>query len=128
VAVVSDLKKKTGLDVVEINGLPFNKTARGIDNGPLEFLNLGLNAEYVVSTSFHGVVFSIVFEKQFYSLGMGNNSSRVKSILDALGIKDRLISDGNSIDMENKIDYHEVNIKLNILRQKSIEFLRQNIL
>lgn len=128
VAVVSDLKKKTGLDVIEINGLPFNKTARGIDNGPLEFLNLIQHAAYVVSTSFHGVVFSIVFKKQFYSLGMGNNSTRVKSVLDALGIKDRLIPGGHSVDVESKIDYDAVDPKLNSLRQKSIEYLLNNIL
>lgn len=129
---VSELAKKTGLDIVEINNgklpLVFNKAARGIANGPLEFLDLIQNAEYVVSISFHGVAFSIIFEKQFYAFSVGNNAARAQSLLGALGIKDRLITDGDPIDIENRINYREVTSKLNLQRKQSIEFLRSAML
>ncbi|MCB9807067.1 hypothetical protein H6768_04235 [Candidatus Peribacteria bacterium] len=54
-------------------------------------MNLIYNANYVVSTSFHGTAFSILFEKQFYSAGMDDNSSRAKSLLDLFGIPERYI-------------------------------------
>ncbi|MDR0920707.1 MAG: polysaccharide pyruvyl transferase family protein, partial [Oscillospiraceae bacterium] len=40
--------------------------------GPIEFLNLIKNAKYVLSNSFHGTCFSIIFEKQFYTFPVDN--------------------------------------------------------
>ncbi|WP_051160121.1 polysaccharide pyruvyl transferase family protein, partial [Cyclobacterium qasimii] len=76
---------KLGCKVIEISGniQPLKYSNRFQQTtGPKEYVNLFKNAEFIVSTSFHGVAFSIVFDKQFYALGMGKNSSRVQSLLD----------------------------------------------
>ena len=61
-------------------------------------------AEYVISNSFHGIAFSIIFEKQFYAVGMGNKASRVLSLLQIAGIEDRYVDVNSLVDLENTID------------------------
>ena len=90
---------------------------------PFDFISLVYNAEYIVSTSFHGVAFSIILEKQFVALGMGVNSGRVASLLDALGISERMIVDRTDIDSIKPIDYHAVNQKLEHVRELSVKYL-----
>lgn len=78
-----------------------------------EFITYIRHAEYVVTTSFHGTAFSIIFEKPFCALGMGNNSSRVSSLLNQLHISQCLIDD-HAEPSAIPINYQTVK---NILRQ-----------
>ena len=79
-------------------------------------------------SEFHGVVFSIIFNKPFWALGnIGRGNTRFDSILSLFGLKDRLI-DINSIDILNhdftkSIDWNYVNEKLAKERIKSIDFI-----
>ena len=100
----------------------YNQTA-----SPLEFLSLIVNAEFVVSTSFHGVAFSIIFEKQFYALGMGNNSGRVKDLLVSLNLQDRYIDNVEDANFSSHIDYASVNELMKPLKENSINFLKESI-
>lgn len=86
-----------------------------------EFLSLVNNAEVIVGNSFHGVVFSVIFEKEFYAVGMGDFSQRVVSLLSALGIPERYIKDENSLP--GQIDYRLVGKRLEQLRSSSREYL-----
>jgi hypothetical protein len=99
------------------------------DKTPYEFLGLIKNAAFVLTDSFHGVTFSInfnvpffVFDRQ-YRLGF-NESSRVSSILNILGLENRWIKTGIEISENTlKIDFNECNLKLESERFKSREFL-----
>src|SRR5690606_2345615 len=79
---------------------------------PEAFLSLISRAEFIVTTSFHGTAFSIIFNKQFLALGMGNNSQRTKTLLGLLGIENRYIDDIETGTRTNKIDYRDVNNRL----------------
>lgn len=96
-----------GLKLIEINGFEtFSghfKSGLIQSAGPLDFLKLIYDAEYIVSTSFHGVVFSILFEKNFYACGMGNHVARVASLLEILELNERLV-DSSSVEINN-VDY-----------------------
>jgi len=94
---------------------------------PYKFLELIANAEAVVSTSFHGVAFSIIFEKQFYALGMGKNSKRVETLLDSIGIKQQLNDDISQFDLDKSIDYVKVNNLLNKKIEASKNYIRECI-
>lgn len=129
IKIVNDLSQKTGLKVIH-----FNKFNPGYNNvlknayteGPLEFVNYIKNAEYVVATSFHATVFSIIFNKKFFIIPHKKTGSRVTNLLDKLGIKGRTF---NSFNEFKKIDYNfdtnweEVNNKLDIERENSINWL-----
>ncbi len=103
------------------------------DVGPAEFLGLIKNAEMVVTDSFHGCVFSIIYGKKFWALkkhkdsDQRNMDSRLYTLFDSLGLRDRLIVDekvGYSADfLHRDIDYSAVEEKLNTLRKDSSDFL-----
>ena len=62
---------------------------------PDEFVGLFQEATYVVSTSFHGTVFSILFHKPFLCFGFNFGKSRFHSLLDMVGLQDRLVNVAN---------------------------------
>jgi hypothetical protein len=94
------------------------------NESPFEFLSLIKNAEIVVSTSFHGAAFSLIFEKQFYTVGMGNNSGRIMTLLSSLEIGNRYLLSIEDANIQEVIDYNSINKKLNEIRENSIVFLK----
>jgi len=119
--------------IVEIPGTRPNPLLIGSrykqTESPFGFLSLIYYADMVVSTSFHGVAFSVLFEKEFYCIGLGNNSDRVVSLLNSLGIDNRYLDsiEDYNIDMHKKIDYKLVKAKLNPLVNDSQSFIINNI-
>lgn len=71
-------------------------------SSPLQFLHALRDAEFVVATSFHGTAFSIIFEKNFYVMGLGKNADRVISLLNTLGLENRYLL--NPSDTEERVD------------------------
>lgn len=85
----------------------------------------------VVTPSFHGMAFSLIYNRQFIVIQNAkgqNRSSRITGLLDALGLSDRYftsISEAyRSKIWEKPIDYREVNARLAELRDSSWEYLR----
>ncbi len=76
------------------------------DADPMEMLNLIANASYVFTSSYHGLVFSLLFCRQVYC-AFTRNSVRAESLLDVLGIPERLLSRDAGIP-DGKIDYGKV--------------------
>ena len=125
--VVADkVAKDLNCEVVEISSmvLPWRFGKDLIQTAdPFEFLYAIANAEFVISSSFHGTAFSVIFEKQFYSIGMQNNSGRVASLLSILGIPERMISQAAQVNTEDKIDYCIVKSPLQNYIKTSEDFL-----
>lgn len=88
-----------------------------------DFLSLIENAEFVVSNSFHGVALSIILGKQFYAVGMGKRSDRVESLLNALEISDRYLSNGER--PAGEIDYKAVEDRLARYAERSKAYLKE---
>lgn len=97
----------------------------------VEWLSLIYNSTFVITDSFHGMVFSIVFRKQFLVIGNINRGlSRFSSLLEILGLTDRLITGENMFDyaiLNNKIDYQNVNSILEEEIEKSNSFLIKSL-
>ena len=85
------------------------------------------DAKFVLTDSFHGMVFSIIFEKPFLViLNKQRGATRFLSLLSSLGLENRLIEsvEDFNIDLLNKdIDYETIRKKLFVLVDKSKEFL-----
>lgn len=120
------LSKDTGLPIIEISKSTtlHRPNTHLVKDASLErFLQLIDGAEYVVSSSFHGVAMSIIFEKQVFAVGMGAKSNRVVSLLEAAGIKERYIeSSPNQISL-SQIDYDMVRIRIQDDIKKSKGYL-----
>ena len=97
---------------------------RGIT--PSEFLSYIKNAFCVICNSFHATVFSILYEKKFVTYGFKNRNTRVKELLNILGLSDRSISNDEEIvsKMEHIIHYNDVREKINNLKLIGKEYLK----
>ena len=70
------------------------------DIGVEEWLGYILHADYVVTNSFHGTVFSILFNKDFYSEvsnKVNPSTNRLLSLLNAFNMNSHIINDNNDI-------------------------------
>lgn len=122
---VRKLQKETGYKVIVIN--PYaRKYVDGDriirDAGPLEFLNLYKNAAYVITTSFHGTCFSILFQKPFAALIRRTGEIRITNLLNLLDMQERIISDVNDLSI-GPISFDRANDILAAERKKSVEYL-----
>ena len=92
---------------------------------PFQFLSLINNAEYVITSSYHALVFSILFEKKFFSILYGDgDDSRACNLLHILGLSQHGIMYDEHIDECKKWNYNEANDKLEDLRMISSDFLK----
>lgn len=108
-----------------------DKKRHGIFYKVEEWLSAIKNAEFVITDSFHGMVFSIVFNKQFLVIGNSSRGlSRFHSLLSALGLECRFVDESQNglvLDeiLENKIDYKGVNDRIDAMRDLSVCFLNR---
>lgn len=105
------------------------------DTSPKEFISFIKNAELVITDSFHGTAFSIVFEKKFFSIAKLNENGekirdeRICGILNRLDIEDRFISEieADNVSLSDEIDYTTVNKKRDELIKQSLDYLKSAI-
>lgn len=98
--------------------------------GPIEFIDLVKNAKFVISDSFHGTAFSIIFEKNFISVSNEVGGTRIKDLLERLNLSNRVIKNLDEINQqyEFEINYIIVNEILKLEKNKSVNFLKECIL
>lgn len=91
---------------------------------PQRFLNLMLQADFVIVSSFHGIAFSISMNKQFISICPDKFNSRIYSLLETLGITHRIKKESDSpLEELELINYAEINELLSKERDKSQDFI-----
>lgn len=97
------------------------------DAGVEDFLSYIQNADAVITNSFHGTVFSILFRKQFISVKLSGTSSRVENLLELTGLTDRYIENEDELmqALLKPIDYSDAMEKLRIEREKSLQYLHR---
>ena len=94
---------------------------------PEKFISLFNNADFTIVSSFHGTLFSLIFEKEFLSVAPEKYNSRIKSLLEQLNLKERIISEKMAIDDINfsKINYDAVMKKIAVSKEISFNFLNK---
>ena len=93
-------------------------------DGPAEFLQRIKNAKYVITTSFHCIVFSLIYKKQFIAFDRGNNSIKIPDILETFGIPERLAKGDDVKNIDEQIDFDDIENKINAFREQSMDYLR----
>jgi hypothetical protein len=85
------------------------------------------NAEYVITDSFHGCVFAILFNKPFIAYGnKARGMARFNSLLKMFGLEDRLVvskEEATIAKIKHEIDWDSVNSKLKDYRNISQNYL-----
>lgn len=104
------------------------------NTAPEDFVSMIRYADFVVTDSFHGTAFSLIFEKKFVAINERiedkmKNDERILSILQRIGLEDRYLTLEKLSEMEEikDIDYKEVDYKKKELCEESRVWLRDNI-
>lgn len=125
---VSKISEEKGIDIVylHLNNIFSGNNVHNVYGCKVgEFLWYMRNAKYVVSNSFHATVFSIIYHKRFCTFKTEKSYSRMVGLLNALGLENRIYNQGFII--ENNINYDEVMLRLETLREPSMSFLINSI-
>ena len=131
VPYIRRLAEETGLPVVQLCGMRrsvFPRAKQVLDAGPAEFLGWFQNASYVCTNSFHGTVFSVQFQKPFFTAVAPSEmaepeSSRTFSLLSRLGLTERIVGKGDSAAWDDPVDWAAAQSCLEEARQESLRYL-----
>ena len=137
--LVKAISKKYNLPVIAFNSKNYYVKLMQLQHfllpkleNPSTYLQLISNATMVITTSFHGTIFSTIFKKNFWTIkngGMFGEDDRVLTLMENLDLTDRLID----IEFDDNFDYFcEKNFEiydtnLSELRKKSLQFLNESI-
>lgn len=127
--LVDELRKNSALDVVVLSPYSRNKIKgdKVIRNaGPIDFINLFAHAEKVITSSFHGTCFSLLFEKDFYSLIHEEREVRINNLLSRFKLTDRMLTSRSTIpSKEEHVDFSYSREIIELERKHSKKYLSQ---
>ena len=94
---------------------------------PSRFLSFFHKSKYVITDTFHGNAFSIIYKKNFASFGISKN--KVKSLLESFGLSERMCINGSCIESVLSVppSYDVVYTRLEKMRKESKRFLLTSI-
>lgn len=91
---------------------------------PEQFLGFFKHASFVVTTSFHGTAFSLIFSRSFYTLRLNTGAdTRSESLLNSVGLSNRMVDIDDFPHPISEIDYSETNLRKRDLVRRSEAFL-----
>ena len=131
--VVEKIQKLTNWKIISLPAAYLemeNNDYKKVWGGPKEFLSLIRGAALICTDSFHGTMFSINFQRNFFSFCKSSDSeessenSRLYSALNIFGLSNRIIHNMDNLTAEDiSIDYKNVIPILEEQRRYSIEYL-----
>ena len=132
--IIDRISTERHLRVVYLCGAaPWRKVRNAVvidQAGPNEFVYLFKHASFVVTSSFHGVAFSLLFKRQVYGVVESTeDTDRAGSLFRMVGAESNAIPATSTIDsfIESEIDYTAVSPLLEQYKKRSLDFLRESI-
>lgn len=122
-----NLAKQKGWKIIEISLRAENakKHRMFYEAGVEEFLSLVKNAEFVVTNSFHGMIFSVQYRRPFAIFSREQCDTKIAELLELFGLSDRMLVTGDESFAE--INYDEVHERISIARKSSLSFLKAEL-
>lgn len=117
--IAEKIASEMGVKIVRLSAkIDAANSKECLSTSPEEFVGWFKYASFVVCTSFHGSIFSLIFNKPFYSIKLNDGrDSRVKSLLKQVNQPHRLISKINKLSFECPM------CNFNLLRANSVNFV-----
>lgn len=130
-SIIGGIKSMLNTDVLSIddayNGCNYNTTKKDMPKIE-DWLSMIRGCKFLVTDSFHGMCFAIIFKKPFVALcNKERGAARFESMLKLLGLESRLINSLVDYQKMQEIDWDSVYEKLNLLKQKSYTILSDMI-
>ena len=132
IRIARELSKKMGVPVVATKYRNktdyFNPFIKRYDAGPKDFLSLIDNTQAVVTSSFHGTVFSLIYGKPFICID-GLKDGRISTLLKSVGAESNAVSqEDNDINIPAIFNIQFIENTINFERERSKEYLKANLL
>ena len=123
-AYAEEIAARKGLKIVEISLRATNaeKHRMFYEAGVEEFLSLVKHAEYVVTNSFHGMIFAVQYRRPFVIFSRFQCNNKIDEILALFGLSERILVE-RSQTAPDEIDYDAVHERISKARDKSLAFL-----
>ncbi len=129
-AYAEKLAAENGWKIVEISLRATNaeKPNRHMfyEAGVEEFLSLVKHAEFVVTNSFHGMIFSVQYRRPFYVFSREQCDTKITELLELFGLSDRMKTTGDEPEA-HPIDYTDVHTRIAAAREDAVRFLKQSL-
>ena len=129
--IVYDLHTKENFEFKKIFKKAKVIARAAMTDGPCEFLERIISAEYIITNSFHGTAFSLIFEKKFFSYpcyNSGSNTSlRIINILSEFELSRRFECQTIEDMAEEEIDFCKVNNRIAQLQDYAFQYLKEAI-
>lgn len=127
-SIARGIKKATGWKIYAAGGIKAAYADRNFANaGPLEFVRLINDSQFVISNSFHATAFSLILEKNFCVVNRKEGiNERMKSVLADYGLDDHMTS-WLFEKLLTDIDYRSVNIIKEEKVNKSKDWLKRTL-
>lgn len=135
---VQELSRRTGLKICNISTRAdaplISNEALGEKIGPMEFLSLLKNSCYVVTNSFHGMVFASLYHKPFTAFQRQANDFRQLNLVRLLNMENRLLSCKNCSFVGTDLDpfaiepdWKQADVARRAAAARSIDFLKRSL-
>lgn len=95
--------------------------------GPAEFVQIIKNADYVITNSFHCIVFSIMFKKPFVAFMRTRQSLKITNVLEYYGLQSRAVFGKTKFNIDEQINWEDVHKKWDNIRNSSIKYLSDSL-
>lgn len=123
------LAAENGWKIVEIS-LRATNAEKGhrmfYEAGVEEFLSLVKHAEYVVTNSFHGMIFTVQYRRPLCVFSREQCDSKITELIELFGLKDHMLVTGEE-KFSHEINYDLVHARISVARDESIRFLKNEI-
>ena len=122
------LAEQNGWKVVDISLRAENadRHRMAYDAGVEEFLSLVKNSEFVVTNSFHSIIFATLFRRPFVAFSRDYGDSKIAELLQLFGLSERLLVNGDE-PLSDTIDFETVHRRIAPHRVGSFNFLKQEL-
>lgn len=123
---IADFASSHNLEIVDLRAQTGNIREIKVIEPVEKWLSVLYYADYVITDSFHGMVFSLIFNKQFVVYGnVRTGLSRIEHLLGLLEIKDRLVAAQVNVNdvFNTPIDWNALNNRIGEKREASLSFL-----
>lgn len=133
--IIDVVSEKSGYDFFLVNNPNTEKEHKSAKDRVVpsieSWINGFMNAEFVLTDSFHGTVFSILFNIPFIVYGNKDRGlSRFYSLLEMFGLQERLIETKEQLTdklIQQRIDWDKINKIIERQREYSLSFLKNNL-
>ncbi len=122
-----EISSKFGLPLIVLSADARARNSKECHSAsPQEFIGWIQNADLVITSSFHALAFSIIFQKDFYAINLNKGKDeRLNSILSLFGLEERLV---DNVNMCKVMKPHYNTEAMNLLRTAACDFINQVIM